>query len=128
MRYLPMVASIGQHNIDNTMPKNRYWCRFKFSGSEDYRSLIYPPTENVRGYWATGYGDNPTKYTSIVVVIDAATMEDAIRIIKVNWLDDIYDQIDIDFIEKKENDFIPPADRFPANDWMEIRLVRLHGG
>lgn len=94
---------------------SRYWVRFKLFGTDDYRSLVFPPI-GILGYWCTGYG---CECSVICCVIDTNTFEDITKIVNENFIGSPNEKADIDFVDKKPNNWVPSGDRYPLEHWME---------
>lgn len=94
---------------------SRYWVRFKLLGTDDYRALTFPPI-GILGYWCTGYLG---EYSVICCVIDTNAFEDVTKIINENFIGSPCEKADIDFVDKKPNNWVPSGDRFPLENWME---------
>jgi hypothetical protein len=94
---------------------NRYWVRVKLYGTDDYRSLTFPPI-GILGYWCTGYSG---EYTVLCCVIEVSAFEDISRIVNENFVGSPTERADIDFADKKPNNWVPSGDRFPLENWME---------
>lgn len=94
---------------------SRYWVRLKLYGTDDYGPLTFPP-RSVLGYWCTGF---TSKYSAICCVIEAHSFEDISRIVNENFVGFSDERADIDFADKKPNNWVPNSDRFPLQHWME---------
>ena len=95
----------------------RYWIRFHFSGSDDYRPIHFPPTPEVLGYWCTAYADNASVICAVVEVDNLSEID---RIINDLWIGSPNESIRIDFVDEKPADWTPfGTGRFTAEHWME---------
>lgn len=94
---------------------NRYWVRFKLFGTDDYGTLLFPPNR-ILGYWCSGYG---VDFCVLCCVIECESIDEIPRIVNMNFVGAPDENVDIDFIDKKPDNWVPSGDRFPLANWME---------
>lgn len=93
---------------------NRYWFSWA-QPTKDYRSLTFPPHEQIMGWWCSGYSDDGA---IICALIKGKDDDDVKNVIKIEWPE----AINWRFCQLVNNSFIL-SDRFPLSEWMLTRLL-----
>lgn len=99
----------------------RFWISW-IQNSEDFRPLSDPPSENVLGWWCSGYdADDSAVLCAAVLAID----EDAARaVITANWESKPGEVGEWRFCEERASDWTP-GNRFPiTTDWAKKRFAQ----
>lgn len=100
----------------------RFWVSW-IQLTKDYRPLTDPPTEEVCGWWVSGY--NADDLPILCAVIDAGSENAATAVVYKNWQSEpayVREVGAFRFCSEKELNWTP-GDRFPiTEDWQRERL------